>query len=235
MNVVVAVVVQNTLETAIHDKEHHMARDQAETQQALHKLMTVFLEADTDCNGSLTKEEFLGAIDLSSVTKLLHEVGIDVRQAENLFDILDYDESGVLEASEFMEGVMATRGNAKAKDVLAVQCDLWKAEQQIRRGLKGLDFHMATRLVAFDKKVKDIGEQGSVLRRAVLANRPAPFPPPSPAREFPVPPAIEPVSPPARDFPFSPVPPAMEHPCPLPIVHPSAVSESPAPPEEVEV
>merc|ERR1719399_2704637 len=100
--------------------------------------MTVFLEADTDCNGSQTKEEFLGAIDLSSVTKLLHEVGIDIRQAENLFDILDYDESGVLEAQEFIEGVMATRGDAKAKDVLAVQCDLWKAESAILASLEDL-------------------------------------------------------------------------------------------------
>merc|ERR1719359_78838 len=138
MNVVVAVVVQNTLETAIHDKASLIKKDQEETQKALQKILTVFVEADTDGNGSLTKEEFLGAIESPNVVKLLHEVGIDIRQAENLFDILDYDESGVLEAQEFIEGVMATRGDAKAKDVLAIQCDLWKAEKHIRTSIRGL-------------------------------------------------------------------------------------------------
>merc|ERR1719399_1258807 len=118
--------------------------------------MTVFLEADTDCNGSLTKEEFLEAIEQSSVTMLLHEVGIDVRQAENLFDILDYDESGVLESSEFIEGVMATRGEAKAKDVLAVQCDLYKTEQSIRDHIQTLRVDSMRGLDQIDKALAQV-------------------------------------------------------------------------------
>lgn len=163
MNVVVAVVVQNTLETAVHDKESLMAREQAQTQKALDKMMTVFTEADIDGNGELTKEEFMGAIECPSVQKLLHEVGIDIRQAENLFDILDYDESGVLEAQEFIEGVMMTRGDAKAKDVLAVQCDLWKAEKHIRTAVKGLSAEVKERFLEMDTYLGAVSEQGSSL------------------------------------------------------------------------
>merc|ERR1712139_34073 len=97
--------------------------------------MDVFVEADTDGNGGLTKEEFLAALQRGDVTKYLHEVGIDVRQAENLFDILDYDGSGSLDSQEFIEGVMKARGEAKAKDVLAVQCDLWRSDRKVRTEL----------------------------------------------------------------------------------------------------
>merc|ERR1711904_461778 len=133
--------------------------------------MTVFTEADIDGNGELTKEEFMGAIECPSVQKLLHEVGIDIRQAENLFDILDYDESGVLEAQEFIEGVMMTRGDAKAKDVLAVQCDLWKAEKHIRKAVKGLSSETSKQFLAFENIMSNISKQGSELRQAVITAR----------------------------------------------------------------
>merc|ERR1711920_850259 len=100
--------------------------------------MGIFHEADVDADGEVTKLEFLQSLKKPSVICHLHEVNIDVRQAEGLFDILDYDESGSLDAAEFIEGVMTARGEAKAKDVLAVQCDLWKAERKIMDSLDGL-------------------------------------------------------------------------------------------------
>merc|ERR1719456_991080 len=67
---------------------------------------------------------------------MLAEVGIDVRQAASLFEILDFDGSGVLEVEEFVEGVMKARGAAKAQDLLAVHCDVWRCEQRVIQHLK---------------------------------------------------------------------------------------------------
>merc|ERR1712217_66245 len=134
MHVVVAVIVQNTLEHASHrNAEEHSLKDQRE-KDALKRVMDVFQEADEDGNGEVSKVEFLSSLEKPSVTANLHEVNVDVRQAEDLFDILDYDESGTLDASEFIEGVMAARGEAQAKEVLAVQCDFWKSELRTLRG-----------------------------------------------------------------------------------------------------
>merc|ERR1719160_10606 len=79
MNVVVAVM---------------MKKAEMEKQAAMAKIYNVFQTADADGNGKLTRQEFMDALTWEDVTLYLHEVGIDVRQAENLFDILDYDESG---------------------------------------------------------------------------------------------------------------------------------------------
>lgn len=72
----------------------------------------------------------------SEVKMNLHAVEIDLRSAEGLFDIMDYDDSGHLDVTEFIEGCMRARGDAKAKDVLAVQCDLWRTQEWVRRELE---------------------------------------------------------------------------------------------------
>lgn len=133
MNVVVAVIVENTLDQAVHQKDDLQSRAQEEQRSAATKILEIFYAADQDNNGNLTKTEFLEALERPDVVKYLHEVGIDVRQAENLFDILDFDDSGELDASEFLQGVLKARGEAKAKDILAVQCDIWRAERQMLR------------------------------------------------------------------------------------------------------
>merc|ERR1719482_1172123 len=91
MNVVVAVVVEKTLD--------------------------VFRAADVDGDGFLTKEEFLEAMRVPSVLRRLHEVDINVADVEGLFDILDHDESGELTPEEFIDGCVRARGEARNKEV----------------------------------------------------------------------------------------------------------------------
>ena len=43
-------------------------------------------------------------------------MGIDPNEAEYLFTILDYDNSGCLDASEFVGGLLKVIGTAKAKE-----------------------------------------------------------------------------------------------------------------------
>jgi len=136
MNVVVAVIVENTLDQAVNQKDDLMKRQEHEKHQACAKIYEVFLAADADGSGDVTKEEFLSALERADVVTCLQDVGIDVRQAENLFNILDYDESGSLDAQEFIEGVLKARGEAKSKDVLAVQCDVWRCEKKMKTELR---------------------------------------------------------------------------------------------------
>jgi len=131
MHVVVAVIVQNTLEHASHrNEEEEHAKDQKD-QEVLMKIIEVFKATDADGDGEVTRDEFLMSLKNKLVMRSLHQIDVDVRQAENLFDILDYDDSGSLDASEFIEGMLMARGEAQAKEVLAVQCDLWKTEKRI--------------------------------------------------------------------------------------------------------
>merc|ERR1711959_392993 len=160
MNVVVAVIVENTLDQALHQKKDLNQKADEERQQATEKILNVFTAADQDGNGELTKGEFLAALERPNVISYLHEVGVDVRQAENLFDILDYDDSGALDASEFLEGVLKARGEAKAKDVLAVQCDMWRSEKKLMQDLRSLRHNVSNEYKALHEEVAKVKKVG---------------------------------------------------------------------------
>merc|ERR1719331_3469557 len=101
----------------------------------MEKIYEVFVISDKDGDGGVSREEFLVALKNPEVMRNLHSVEIDMRGAEGLFDILDYDDSGNLDVTEFIEGCMRARGDAKAKDILALQCDLWRTQQWVRNEL----------------------------------------------------------------------------------------------------
>lgn len=170
MNVVVAVIVENTLDQAMNQKEDILKKAEHEKVTSCAKIFEVFRTADVDGNGELTRTEFLQALHRPDVVKYLHEVGIDARQAENLFEILDYDESGSLDAHEFIEGVMKARGEARAKDVLAVQCDLWRSEQKMRKDLQAIRDETDKRMDSIHKVVKKLRTDVGDVKRIVLGS-----------------------------------------------------------------
>lgn len=156
MNVVIAVIVENTLDQAITQQNDVAKKLDKERQTALQKIYEVFLIADKDRSGELTKDEFLEALHNADVMKLLYEVEIDMRGAEGLFDILDYDESGSLDVTEFIEGCMRARGDAKAKDVLALQCDLWRTQQWVRTELMQMSDTVLGRFCTLEAEINSI-------------------------------------------------------------------------------
>lgn len=134
MNVVIAVVVESTLDKALNDDSAENQKKEKDKKAAIMKIYEVFRAADADGNGMLTREEFLNALKDNVVNQNLHEVGIDVRRAENLFDVLDLDESGLLDVREFVEGVLRARGPALSKDLLCIHCDLLRSKNSLYQG-----------------------------------------------------------------------------------------------------
>ena len=56
-------------------------------------------------------------LEQPDAAKRVNEAGLDVRQTVNIFDSLHSDDSGELAVTEFCEGVLTNRGEAKAKDI----------------------------------------------------------------------------------------------------------------------
>merc|ERR1712139_199824 len=106
-----------------------------EHETACRTMYRVFKKADDDGNGELTKTEFLDALSRPDVRKAFRAVEIDLKTAEALFDILDIDGSENLDASEFVEGVMRSRGNAPNKDMLALRCDIWRIQLRLEESI----------------------------------------------------------------------------------------------------
>lgn len=131
LNVVIAVMVQITLEQTPSSDEQLLRKMKKDQRAAEDRLLQVFDLCDRDGDGTLTKDEFVGALMTPEVKGLFAAVKIDMRGAEGLFDTLDYDDSGALDRREFVEGCMRARGEAKSKDVLAMQCDIWRTQKAV--------------------------------------------------------------------------------------------------------
>jgi hypothetical protein len=156
MNVIVAVIVEATMEHASQQKGDIHKKEEAERQEALFKIGEVFKSADRDGNGVLTRREFMAAMRQHDIQMYLLESGIDLRVAGTLFDLLDYDDSGCLDADEFVRGAMKSIGMAKAKEVLSIQCDMWRFEKRYCKELLQLKEDVSSRMNCVDKEIETV-------------------------------------------------------------------------------
>jgi voltage-gated sodium channel len=152
VNVVVAVIVDSTLTQAQELRSDVYKLAQEEEQKAIVKVAEIFRTADDDGDGQLTKNEFERALKLPKVFMQLQEINVDLRDADELFDILDTDESGQLNPKEFAAGILRARGEARAKDLLELHCDLWKVHRRSRNDIKNL----STRLHELEGQQRDM-------------------------------------------------------------------------------
>lgn len=167
MNMIVSVIVDSTLEAALDQKLQAMRDQEYHTSMATVKVDEVFRRADGNGDGHITKEELMQALLKPDVRLYLREVGIDITNAEFIFDVVDYDGSGKLEYKEFAMALVKARGEAKAQDVLALQCDLWRREWGLRQDLCRVCVKVDERLRAVDQAIELLQSDLQILDRAM--------------------------------------------------------------------
>jgi nitrogen fixation protein FixH len=120
MNIVVGVIVENTLQAAAQNEEKINKRRANEAQKNLEALREIFEEADEDGSGTVDKEEFRNIIKKPEVEAQFRQLELPTSEAEELFDILDEDKTGELDIKTFVEGAFKLKGAAKAKYLMGV-------------------------------------------------------------------------------------------------------------------
>merc|ERR1712008_187192 len=156
LNMVVAVTIESTLERATKQRKEGLAKSETERREAIAQVVDLFAFSDSNNDGHVTRQEFLSALTDTNVMRKLLAIGIDIRKARNLFDILDYDSSGSLDLREFVHGMMRERGTAQAKDVLALQCNVIRSHQRQLEDLLDCRDHFNLRLDAVDSEIDDL-------------------------------------------------------------------------------
>jgi len=107
MNIVTGVFVESALQTAKDDKELFL----------LHHVRNLFVNADTDRSGRITWPEFQKQVENPSMNMYFKAIDLDKEEARDLFRLIDIDESGTIDAEEFVNGCFRLRGPAKAIDL----------------------------------------------------------------------------------------------------------------------
>merc|ERR1712157_668080 len=102
MNLVTGVFVENVTKTVREDKDNYMAQCISE----------LFLQ--TDDSEEITFEEFNDKIHTEVMHDYFKAIDVDPSEAKNLFQLLDADGSGSVDADEIVNGCLKLRGPAKS-------------------------------------------------------------------------------------------------------------------------
>merc|ERR1711971_157349 len=110
MNIVTGVFVESALQTAKSDKENFM----------LNLVQELFDKVDSDGSGEVTWDEFRQYLKEPEMIMYFEAFDLDIDEAEDLFQLLDLDESGSIGFEEFANGCFRLRGPAKSMDLAAL-------------------------------------------------------------------------------------------------------------------
>merc|ERR1719421_960361 len=124
LNLVTGVIVENVLLIAHQDEIDQLRQERKKRGKITQTLNEIFLRADVDGSFSLSREEFKAMLVDQEVVVLLRTLDINIWDAEDLFDILDVDDSGSMDIKEFFEGFSRVKGTAHGKHLLKLHYDL---------------------------------------------------------------------------------------------------------------
>eukprot|EP00929_Paragymnodinium_shiwhaense_P086474 TRINITY_DN46991_c0_g1_i1.p1 TRINITY_DN46991_c0_g1~~TRINITY_DN46991_c0_g1_i1.p1 ORF type:complete len:801 (+),score=182.89 TRINITY_DN46991_c0_g1_i1:65-2467(+) len=107
MNVVTGVFVESSLRSVDKDKELFL----------MHHAKDLFKNVDDDGSGDVTLKEFSEMLHTPAMQMYFQAVDLNLEDATDLFRLIDLDNSGTLDAAEFVHGCLRLRGAAKAIDI----------------------------------------------------------------------------------------------------------------------
>eukprot|EP00746_Dinoflagellata_sp_MGD_P144906 gnl/MRDRNA2_/MRDRNA2_77607_c0_seq2.p1 gnl/MRDRNA2_/MRDRNA2_77607_c0~~gnl/MRDRNA2_/MRDRNA2_77607_c0_seq2.p1 ORF type:complete len:428 (+),score=66.41 gnl/MRDRNA2_/MRDRNA2_77607_c0_seq2:1-1284(+) len=120
VNVMVGLFCENVFAKAVENEREMAAINSEKRLENLEKLAKVFKEMDQDGSHSITRAEFMNALQHNeTVQDCMEQLELD--DDVHLFDTLDVDQGGVLTLEEFFKGVrVCMNGNepCKVKDVV---------------------------------------------------------------------------------------------------------------------
>jgi len=140
MNVVIAIVVENTLAQAERDEKKLAKARERDRLKVFSQLRDIFVEADVDQSGSLDVQEVIDVIAKPEIYNKLKMIEFPVENPVQIFTLLDYDDSGELSIDEFISGCLRMKGAAKSKDLLVAQV----AVDQMKRSFDAFSEEMHT-------------------------------------------------------------------------------------------
>jgi len=130
--------VETALDSASQQKDL-LVQEQVAAEHALCKeLKVVFDAADEDGSGLMTAMEMESFMNNERIKAHMRALDIDFNQATGLFRLLDADNSGHVEAEEFIMGCMRLKGPAKSVDVASLMYETKKMVRYIRAAVQEL-------------------------------------------------------------------------------------------------
>jgi len=133
MNILVSVIVEQTLAASMLNKKRLKVREERAQKQELDSIKEIFLISDTDGSNSLDIDEFLAAVENPEVEWRMKMLELPIEETKKLFMVIDGDGTQCLTYTDFINGCAKLKGQAQSKDMLAVMAQADSLAQKMDR------------------------------------------------------------------------------------------------------
>jgi voltage-gated sodium channel len=120
LNVVVGVLVQNTVELAQNREMRASRLIEGEQKKLIFKLKDFFVACDTNKNGLLEKEELDDAVKNPRIIRAFKQIALPVMDFDALFKLLDSDRKGEITFEEFVLGCLKLKTPPSGTDMMKI-------------------------------------------------------------------------------------------------------------------
>jgi hypothetical protein len=133
VNIVTGVFVETAMESSTTDREFIVQEELRAKEQFLESMLLVFYEMDDDESNAIGLEEFKAKLDDERVIAYLNAMKLDASDADKLFKLMDTNDSGDLDWSQFVAGCLSLQGESKTIDMKIMQLEVDKMREDVGR------------------------------------------------------------------------------------------------------
>ncbi|CAE7938615.1 NaCP60E [Symbiodinium necroappetens] len=141
LNIIVGVIVENTLNAAKQNMELQERRLQRQLRQELESIRILFEDADCDGSGTLEEHEFVQILADEAVKNTLTRMEVPVDDPTTLFEILDPQGSGSISFPIFAQGVLRVKGPPTQLDMKTMQVGVAGISRRVSKVEHAIEDH----------------------------------------------------------------------------------------------
>lgn len=141
LNIVTGVFVDRSAAMALQDEENMMLEEIQNRNRWIKEIETLFAKADTDQSGNVEWEEFENALADLRVQLCFKNLGIDLHKVslEQIWQLIDFDNKGYIEISEFADCLLEMHGVAHSIDIARLRHEQQRTARKLEHVLRLCD------------------------------------------------------------------------------------------------
>jgi len=156
LNIFAGVFVNDAIEVAQQDRDLVLQMESSANRRMMKELREMFLEFDTDESGTLTREEFMEAWQDPEVMIRFRQLGVELRDAKSLFEMLGIADNDELAVDEFVDVCLRAKTLTRPVDLQSFLQQNRRTTDSFKRAIERLDRNIG-KLVGKVNPVSDFG------------------------------------------------------------------------------
>ena len=154
LNIIAGIFVNDAIEMAQRDGHIVLQAESTRNKSLVEDLKKLFLESDTDQSGTLTLEEFMQAFQNPAVQARFKFLGVEITDAESLFEMLDTADTDEILIDEFVSVCLRAKTLTRPLDLQSFIQQNRRTDRWLRRGLVNIEHHLDKLAEKMDKSVE---------------------------------------------------------------------------------